>query len=275
MNRSRYGPAFLLLKACLILLIHSGCTVNDADEEDTGLLITLSPSRLMELGSDQSGTVTATLKDLLGNTYPADWKLEIQDRRQIIGSAVANPLTGVSSISVTVTARQAIYSSEEDSLLAPLLSRMGYVDLTAYPKDPLLSATHASIFVVGKMIEVSVQTHSVTIDLAQSVAQGKCTFIVKNDPSSDTYQWQKLDIRGQIQNSAGLRVAFAEPAVVGEPVINGRTAEFTWTQRLTTAVPVSGALVFDLKVGARSQNSPLLQSWCSPGEAVFYGNQGK
>jgi hypothetical protein len=276
MKRNQHIPGCLLVLVFLISLFQTACTTEDVDLDEIFALRIMLSSYNIEISPGQTVTITASLMDGLGRPQRGIWDGVACDDGDIIARVVVTPLGDTSTASVAITANPIFYLVEGQGSDSWLYAAHAFpVSVIAGTMDPKTKSATRTLYVKPKGTQLSVQKQSLSVDLVHSTVNGKCTFSIKNDVSSDTFQWQKLSITGGIHYFADDLTPFTEAAEVGQPVIQGRTAEFSWTQKLSTAVPANGSVVFYLQVGAQSPKSPLLTCICTPGAKVFYSNQAK
>lgn len=273
MKSERHGNYLIMGLVCSLLLLQWACTTDDSDVDNSKPYIRLSQHNLV-LGVGQTATVSARLTNNQAKDYPANWSHVIRSNDKRIRSVSISPSSGASYVQITIIASNDFYpdDTERESLLG--LNHM--IDLTAVSADPAIHAI-ASIGVTPKLIQASMTSQRVSLDFAQFLARGKCTFNIENDSSASTYRWEVVSINGRVVSSKNPSVefAFAESPAVNAPVAQNRSAEITWTQKLSLAEQGSGSLSFFMKVKATSQDGKVLLCDCAPGANTFYGNISK
>jgi hypothetical protein len=268
MRRERHNLRCVFALLFLSLLSQYGCSDLDDDVTDLKTLILVSP-RIVEMYPGETATVAARLERRSGQLTEATWSTPANN--PAFQSVTITPGVG-SSVTVTITASSdAYFTRQDDFSISP--ARPIPVPLKAVPQASYLKEDNYSIFVNIKRTMVERLSQSVSYDSASLMFRGKCTFEIKNNASADSFQWQLVSYSGGIKNSNGSITPFSENAVISKPVIQGGTAEFTWTQKLAVAMPANGSASFLMRVSAAGQNGPALYCNCGPSAFVFYGRQ--
>jgi hypothetical protein len=269
MKRKRpSSPLATISLTCFILSVMIACTT--ADEDNYGfrvLSIRVNPS-LAEIGAGQTVTVFAQLIDLRGKSYPADWSASCPSFK--VRSVVPNPVNGTSSTSIAITADSGNFYFE--GLLGDAYKpESSLVNVTASPTDKKLRPVSKDIRLTLKPTRVLATVQKTSLNQAQSVATGKCSFNIVNDSSNNTYSWELEGPMGAgLEDNHSTNVDNPTMPVIDRIIPQGRSVDITWTQDMTKVkLDVNYKITYWVRIKATSQDGHVMYCMCKPSCEIF------